>query len=119
MILREGHLLAWIGRTEKSLITFLPESEPDRGHAMRAIARALAELVDRGRRKAVMIATVDGDPTGRSVLRPALEEAGFTPSLHGHLRRARPGAPVTVRADAPVELEEAEAGDDVDDEDDD
>ena len=45
VVLRSGELLAWIGRTETNLLTFLPADEPARAAAARELARALARLV--------------------------------------------------------------------------
>src|SRR5712692_3540463 len=33
VILRDGELLAWVGRSERNLLTFLPEAEPERSAA--------------------------------------------------------------------------------------
>ena len=54
-----GALLGWIGRAESNLFTFLPAAEPERGAAARA-GRALARLVDSGRRRAVLCARSTG-----------------------------------------------------------
>ncbi|WP_437971931.1 DEAD/DEAH box helicase [Sorangium sp. So ce260] len=88
VILHDGRLLAWMGRTERSLTTFLPEAEPERGEAIQAIASALAALVAEGRRRAVLVATIDGEPAHSSPLARALAEAGFTSGAHGYLKRA-------------------------------
>ncbi|WP_437683323.1 DEAD/DEAH box helicase [Sorangium sp. So ce131] len=88
VILHDGRLLAWMGRTERSLTTFLPEAEPERGDAIRAIASALAALVTEGRRRAVLVATIDGEPAHSSPLARALADAGFTSGAHGYLKRA-------------------------------
>ncbi|WP_437760522.1 Lhr family helicase [Sorangium sp. So ce1389] len=88
VILHDGRLLAWMGRTERSLTTFLPEAEPERGDAIRAIAAALAALVSEGRRRAVLVATIDGEPAHSSPLARALADVGFTSGAHGYLKRA-------------------------------
>jgi ATP-dependent Lhr-like helicase len=88
VVLRDGRLLAWVGRTERSLLTFLPDAEPARAEAIHAIAEALAGLVDEGRRRSVLLATADGSPVAGSPLAEALREVGFTESLHGFLKRA-------------------------------
>src|SRR5204862_70147 len=53
-----------------------------------ALARALADQVDWGRRKALLIARVDGEDVNASPLAPALKEAGFTAGIKGYLKRA-------------------------------
>ncbi|WP_437878807.1 DEAD/DEAH box helicase [Sorangium sp. So ce513] len=125
VILHDGRLLAWMGRTERSLTTFLPEAEPERGEAIRAIASALAALVNEGRRRAVLVATIDGEPAHASPLARALAEVGFTSGAHGYLKRAptperAPWRPRQAPANAPDWARRAAAtgldapGDDVD-----
>lgn len=87
VILHNGHLAAWIGRTEKTLLTFLPVSEPERGETAEAITQALAELVEEGRRRAVLISKVDGAPPEESDLAPYLTAAGFSAGSRGYLKR--------------------------------
>jgi ATP-dependent Lhr-like helicase len=88
VILHNGHLVAWIGRTEKSLITFLPDVAPERGECAEAITRALTELVEEGRRRAVLISKVDGAPPEESALAEYLSRAGFSLGSRGFLKRA-------------------------------
>src|SRR5437868_10659749 len=56
VVLHDGALIAWLGRGEHDLRTFLSAEEPARSRAARALARALAGQVDSGRRKALLIA---------------------------------------------------------------
>jgi len=88
VVLHDGALLGWLGRGEQNLHTFLPDDEPDRGRCARALAQALAGLVDSGRRKALLIARVDGQEVNASPLAPELKAAGFTPGIRGYLKRA-------------------------------
>ncbi|HEX4440565.1 MAG TPA: DEAD/DEAH box helicase [Thermoanaerobaculia bacterium] len=90
VILRDGALIAWAGRTESNLLTFLPAEEPDRSAAARDLARALADLVDSGRRRAVLVGRVDGVDPRESPLAPYLVEAGFFAGSRGYLKRATP-----------------------------
>jgi ATP-dependent Lhr-like helicase len=87
VVLHDGELLAWLGRGEHNLLTFLPAEEPARTHAARALARALAALVDEGRRKALFIARVDGEEVGASPVAAELRAAGFVPGIKGFLKR--------------------------------
>jgi ATP-dependent Lhr-like helicase len=87
VVLRDGALLAWIPRTERNLLTFLPEAEPDRSQAASALARLLAHLVDSGSRRAVLVSQVDGEPAAQSFLSRFLIEAGFTSGSRGFLKR--------------------------------
>jgi ATP-dependent Lhr-like helicase len=87
VVLHDGALLGWLGRGERNLETFVPAEEPARSQARRALARALAGLVDGVRRRALLIAKVDGADVGASPLAADLRAAGFTPGIKGFLRR--------------------------------
>ncbi len=87
VVIHDGAMLAYVGRTEKSLLTFLPADEPARGHAADALAKALAGLVDEGRRRTLLIARIDGDEAERSPLAPRLAAAGFTATSKGYFKR--------------------------------
>jgi ATP-dependent Lhr-like helicase len=101
VVLADGRLVAWIGRAERNLLTFLPESDPERTESARAIASALVSLVADGRRRALLIAKVDGADPAASPLASFLAEAGFLPGSRGYLIRAAPRAEeARVAADA-------------------
>ncbi len=104
VVLHDGVLLGWLGRGEHNLQTFLPADEPRRTHAARALALALAALVDQGRRKGLLIARVDSEEVDTSPLASELKAAGFTAGIRGYLKRA----PQLARAAEPKELEELE-----------
>jgi ATP-dependent Lhr-like helicase len=87
VVLHSGALLAWIPRSERNLLTFLPEAEPERSQAAATLAQGLASLVERGHRRAVLVAQVDGQPVDQSSLARFLVEAGFTPGSRGYLKR--------------------------------
>ncbi|HEY2091228.1 MAG TPA: DEAD/DEAH box helicase [Thermoanaerobaculia bacterium] len=87
-IIVNGALAAYVGRGEKQIATFLPEDEPARSVAARAVANALASLVRNGVRRALLIAEIDDAPVAKSPLAPMLAEAGFTPSAMGYQMRA-------------------------------
>jgi ATP-dependent Lhr-like helicase len=88
VVLVGGELLAWIGRGEQNLLTFLPAEEPERTRRGRALANALARMVDSGRRRALLISRVDGEPVQSSALGPLLVAAGFSAGHKGYLKRA-------------------------------
>ena len=90
VLLRGGRLIAWIGRSERSVLTFPAEHEPVRSQDLAAIARTLAGLVDEGGRRALLVQKVDGEAPGASPLGPHLEAEGFLTSHDGLLRRAQP-----------------------------
>jgi ATP-dependent Lhr-like helicase len=87
VILEDGELRAYVGRTERNLLTFLPAAEPARGRAAAALARALARLVDDGGRRALLVRAVDGEDPASSPLGPLLEAEGFRPGSAGYLKR--------------------------------
>jgi ATP-dependent Lhr-like helicase len=87
IILRDGHLAAWLGRADRNLMTFLPDSEPEASATSAAIAGALAALVETGRRRVLLVAKVDGEDPSRSPLAPFLREAGFLAGSRGFLKR--------------------------------
>jgi ATP-dependent Lhr-like helicase len=93
VVLKDGVLVAWAGRTETSLATFLPPDEPARGHAARELVLALASLVDTGGRRAVLVGKVDGRPPAESPLAPHLVSAGFLAGSRGYLKRPTPAPP--------------------------
>ncbi len=93
-VLRNGRLLAWLGRTEKHLVTFVRDRNVSEiSVEMRELAQALATLVDEGRTQVVVISTIDGVPVARSSWAAALREVGFVETVHGYAkRRALPPA---------------------------
>jgi ATP-dependent helicase Lhr and Lhr-like helicase len=90
VILHDGRLLAWLGRADRNLLTFLPESEPEASEAAAAVAGALAGLVDGTRRRALLIAKVNGQDPALSPLATHLREVGFLPGSRGFLKRMPP-----------------------------
>jgi ATP-dependent Lhr-like helicase len=88
VVLLDGAIIGYVGRTEKNLLTFLPAEEPERGRAATALFGALAALVDDGRRRTLLLARIDGEETERSPLVKQLTAAGFTPTSKGYFRRA-------------------------------
>ncbi len=83
VVLVDGALAAWLGTGGRSLVVFRPELS-------REIATALAVEVDSGKRRALLVETIDGaDPSGSSIA-DELRRAGFAPGHRGYLKR--PGA---------------------------
>ena len=87
VVLWGGELIGFLGRSEQSLRSFLPAQEPQRGRASRALALALAGLVEQGKRRALLLARIDGDEPHTSPLAPHLVAAGFSAGTHGYLKR--------------------------------
>jgi ATP-dependent Lhr-like helicase len=92
VVLCDGALVAYLGRSERNLLTFLPADEPARGSVARALARALAALVEQGERSAFLVSKIDGVEPHRSALAPHLREAGFLPGGAGFLKSGREAA---------------------------
>ncbi len=90
VILWGGELVGYAGRADKSLLTFLPRDEPERGLAATALATALGSLVDGERRRTLLIAEVDGAPAGKTSIEAAMRAAGFTATSQGFFRRPTP-----------------------------
>ncbi len=87
VVLRSGALLGWLGRAGGPLLTFEAEDESARSSASRALAGALAGLVDHGDLRALLVSSVDGAAAAGSHLGPFLLEAGFTATTRGLFKR--------------------------------
>jgi ATP-dependent Lhr-like helicase len=79
VILVDGALAAYLARGDRQLVTYLPESEPERSKMGRAIARV---LIDRARTggespRGMLIEEVDGVPPSTHPIARFLAEAGF------------------------------------------
>ena len=99
VVLVDGEPTAYLGRGERSLLTW-PTTDPPRAALIqRATAQALAGQVHQGRLWGLLLTTIDGQPARVSPLAPALEAAGFRWSHSGYSaaaarprRYVRPGA---------------------------
>ncbi|MGE3858307.1 MAG: crosslink repair DNA glycosylase YcaQ family protein [Dehalococcoidia bacterium] len=97
VVLVGGRVAAWIGRGRRQLLVALPDAEPDRSAAGRALA---AELVRVGRTgpeglRGWLIEEINGAPAAGDDFAPYLLDAGFTQSgRHLQLRVARMPRPV-------------------------
>ena len=85
VLIRQGALTGYLGRTGQQLLTFLPESEPERSEARQALVRTLADMAAPGH--PVFLAKVDGTHPSESELAEALSSAGFTATSRGYLHR--------------------------------
>jgi ATP-dependent helicase Lhr and Lhr-like helicase len=79
VILVDGSLVAYLARGDRQLLTWLPEAEPQRSRAGRAVARV---LIDRARSgfdgpRGMLIEEIDGMPPATHAMAPWLVEAGF------------------------------------------
>ena len=88
VVLVDGSLACYVARGEKQIFVFLPDDEAARVRMSEAVARTLANLVDEGDRRALLIAAVDNQEIDRHPIASYLRAAGFVPSAQGyHLRR--------------------------------
>lgn len=100
VVMQNGRILAWLGRTEKHLLTFVP-SGGDGAKETRIVAEALATLVDEGKTRVVVISTIDGVPVARSPFAKALREVGFVETIHGYAKRRALPPPMAPRLSGP------------------
>ena len=106
VILVDGALAAYLARGDRQLVTYLPESEPERSKMGRAIARV---LIDRARTggespRGMLIEEVDGLPPSTHPIARFLAEAGFVSGalgLQARLDRGSRQSPV-VSHQSPV-----------------
>jgi ATP-dependent Lhr-like helicase len=88
VILVNGLLACYIARGDKELRVFLPDDEPLRSTVGKEVARALANVVTNGSRRALLITEVNDEPVGKSAIAPYLAEAGFAATSMGYQMRA-------------------------------
>jgi ATP-dependent Lhr-like helicase len=87
VVLIDGEPAAYLGRGERSLLTW-PAADPARAAMIqRATVEALGSLVRQGRLWGLLLATVVGPPARASPLAPALEAVGFRWSISGYFLR--------------------------------
>ena len=80
MIVWDGQLVGYLGRTQQNLLTF-PEQTDSAESAVRALTHALARLARPG--KPVLLVKIDGQPAARSDLAQALQAGGFESTSQG------------------------------------
>ncbi|MGQ0657596.1 MAG: Lhr family helicase [Chromatiales bacterium] len=100
VILRDGDLLAFLGRRSQSLLSYLPEDSERRIVARRDLAQTLAGLVAAG--EVLLIARIDDAPAVEAEVAPDLIAAGFRPTLRGLQHHGARELPDGVRLDATV-----------------
>jgi ATP-dependent Lhr-like helicase len=88
-VIHAGKLIAYLGRSDRVLSTFLSEEEPERTRELSALTRALRDFVAPGRRPALLIASIDKQSATSSPLAPAFIAEGFTSSASGLSLRQR------------------------------
>jgi ATP-dependent Lhr-like helicase len=88
VVLVNGALAAYISRGARQILVFLPEDEPARGTAGRALAARLG-VIARGEdwRGGLLVGEINGIPASAHPFAPFLVEAGFHPSPMGFMMR--------------------------------
>ena len=85
VVLAQGSLLGYLGRTGQQLLTFLPDAEPQRTANRETLARTLADLAAGG--SPVFLTKIDGTSATASDLADPLVQAGFIATSRGLLHR--------------------------------
>ncbi|MGE0448155.1 MAG: DEAD/DEAH box helicase [Vicinamibacterales bacterium] len=101
VVLLDGQLVAYLARGDRQLLTWLPDVEPARTHALRAIARTLADRAHSGgdEPRGLLLEEIDGTPATSHPLAPFLVDAGLAAGASGiHMARSAP-ATVARRGD--------------------
>ncbi|MEO8137105.1 MAG: DEAD/DEAH box helicase, partial [Betaproteobacteria bacterium] len=85
VVLVDGALVAYLARGDRQLTTWLPETDPQRGRAARAVARVLADRSRRGgdAPRGMLIEEIDGVPAQHHPLARTLVEDGFVAGALG------------------------------------
>jgi ATP-dependent Lhr-like helicase len=86
VILVDGALAAYLARGDRQLLTWLPDAEPHRSRAGRAIARVLIERALSGgdTPRGMLIEEIDGLPPASHPMASFLAGAGFLPGALGY-----------------------------------
>ena len=85
----DGRLLAWLGRRERSVLTFFAEDARQAEQDAQVTAEALSRSIAQRERLAYLIAVVDGADVSKSRLGKALLATGFQSTSRGYLKRAQ------------------------------
>jgi ATP-dependent Lhr-like helicase len=108
VILRNGQLVAWLRRSNPSLLVFLPADEPERSQVAAGLAHFLGtrgqERMHAGGHQGVLITTINGQPVSAHPMARFLMDAGFHAGPLGmHLRRIP--LPIVHHQPVPGELQ--------------
>src|SRR5262249_41129224 len=95
VVLVDGARVAYLARGDRQVLPWLPEPEPQRSHAARAIATALIERARSGgdTPRGMLIDEIDGAPPALHFLAPFLAEAGFLSGAFGFQATRPPNLP--------------------------
>ena len=84
----DGRVLAWLGRKERTVLSYFSEDSRQALEDATLVAEALSRSIAQRERLAYLIAAVDGEDVAKSRLGKALLEAGFQSTSRGYLKRA-------------------------------
>jgi ATP-dependent Lhr-like helicase len=101
VILHQGSLVGYLGRTGQSLLSFLPPTEPERTAARNALVEALAARAAPG--APVFLAKIDGGSPADSDLSATLLVAGFVATSRGYLHRGLDATSLPTARRQPVD----------------
>jgi ATP-dependent Lhr-like helicase len=96
VILVNGALAAYLGRSDRQLVTYVPEDEPARSATADAVAAALYRLAVGGfeGRRTLFISEIDGARAADHPLATALARNGFVLTAMGFQAKRPAGAGV-------------------------
>jgi ATP-dependent helicase Lhr and Lhr-like helicase len=85
VVLVDGALVAYLARGDRQLLTWMPEAEPQRSRAARAVAGVLIERARTGGEspRGMLIEDIDGTPAPTHPIAPFLAGAGFIAGAMG------------------------------------
>ncbi len=83
VVLHGGRLIAYLGKSDRALSLFIDEDEPARSHQLTALLTALKSLVGPGKRRILLIQTINREEAPRSPHAAAFLLAGFSSGASG------------------------------------
>jgi ATP-dependent Lhr-like helicase len=83
VVLHQGRVLAYLSKSDRALSLFLEEQEPAHTHQLEALLAALKTLVGPGKRRVLLIQTIDRTEAARSPHAAAFVAAGFSSGASG------------------------------------
>jgi ATP-dependent helicase Lhr and Lhr-like helicase len=85
VVLVNGALAAYVARGDRQLLTYLPDTEPERSKAGRAVATALIERARAGGEspRGMLLEEIDGVPAAEHPFAALLKRAGFIAGAMG------------------------------------
>ena len=89
VIVRDGVLLGYLGRTHQNLLTFNISGEEATENSVESLATALAKIAEPG--KSLLLTKIDGQSPQKSRLFQVLKKAGFTFTSRGLLHKGSVG----------------------------